>query len=159
MGPVGRRLYALKRWMYRGDRPGRLAKAMNWLSAVQFSAGLLSPQRAVTLELPGRRSGRTIAFPLVVTELHGERYLVSMLGERANWVANLRAAGGRAVLRRGTPTAVRLVEVPVADRAPILRRHLALAPGARPHIPVDRHEPVSAFEPIAADYPVFRIVP
>jgi hypothetical protein len=159
MGPVGRRLYALKRWMYRGDRPGRLAKAMNWLSAVQFSAGLLSPQRAVTLELPGRRSGRTIAFPLVVTELHGERYLVSMLGERANWVANLRAAGGRAVLRRGTPTAVRLVEVPVADRAPILRRYLALAPGARPHIPVDRHEPVSAFEPIAADYPVFRIVP
>jgi hypothetical protein len=74
-------------------------------------------------------------------------------------VANLRAAGGRAVLRRGTPTAVRLVEVPVADRAPILRRYLALAPGARPHIPVDRHEPVSAFEPIAADYPVFRIVP
>jgi hypothetical protein len=151
-------LYAVKRRMYRGDRPGRLAKAMNWASAVQFSAGLLSPGRAVTLELPGRRSGRTIAFPLVVTELDGERYLVSMLGERANWVANLRAAGGRAVLRRGTRTEVKLVEVPVAGRAPILRRYLALAPGARPHIPVDRHAPVAAFERIAAAYPVFRIV-
>lgn len=159
LGPVGRGLHALKRWLYRGDRPGRLAKAMNWVSAVQFSAGVLSPRQAVTLELPGRRSGRTIAFPLVVADLDGERYLVSMLGVYANWVRNLRAAGGQAVLRqRGARTAIRLVEVPAGQRAPILRRYLALAPGARPHIPVDRRAPLSAFERIAADYPVFRIV-
>jgi hypothetical protein len=95
---------------------------------------------------------------LVVTDVDGERYLVSMLGEGANWVANLRASGGRAVLRRGTRTSIRLVEVPVNERAPILRRYLGLAPGARPHIPVDRHAPVTAFERVAAAYPVFRIV-
>jgi deazaflavin-dependent oxidoreductase (nitroreductase family) len=158
LGPVGQGLHAVKRWTYRDNRPGRLARAMNWLSAVQFSAGVLSPRRAVTLELRGRRSGRTIAFPVVVADFEGGRYLVSMLGEKANWVRNLRAADGRAILRRGRRKPVQLVEVEPADRAPILRRYLALAPGARPHVPVDRRAPLAAFERIAADYPVFRIV-
>jgi deazaflavin-dependent oxidoreductase (nitroreductase family) len=144
--------------MYRGNRPGRLAKAMNWMSAVQFSAGLLSPARAVTLEVPGRRTGRTISFPVVVADLEGERYLVSMLGEQANWVRNVRAADGHAVLRRGRREPIQLEEVEPGQRASILRRYLALAPGARPHIPVDRHAPVAAFEHVAAAYPVFRIV-
>ena len=54
-------LYAVKPWMYRRGRPGRLARAMNRLDAAQFSAGLLSPRRAVTLEVRGRRSGRIIS--------------------------------------------------------------------------------------------------
>jgi hypothetical protein len=53
---------------------------------------------------------------------------------------------------------VRLDEVDVADRPPVLKRYLALAPGARGHIPVDRHAPVEAFEDVAARFPVFRIV-
>lgn len=36
-------------------------------------------------------------------------------------------------------------------------RNVRRAPGARPHIPVDRREPVAKFERIAADYPVFKI--
>jgi len=150
-------LYGFKRWMYRTGRPGLLARAMNWSSAVQFSAGLLSPKRAVTLEVPGRRTGRPIQVPVVVADYEGERYLVSMLGADANWVRNVRAAGGRAVLRRGRRQAVLLVEVDAAERAPILRRYLALAPGARPHVPVDRHAPVAEFARIAERYPVFRI--
>jgi deazaflavin-dependent oxidoreductase (nitroreductase family) len=130
---------------------------MNRLSALQFSAGLLSPRRAVTLEVRGRRSGRVVSLPLVVAEVGGERYLVSMLGSDANWVRNVRAAGGRAVLRHGRRQAVRLEEVDPGVRAPILRRYLDLAPGARPHIPVDRHAPVAEFEPIAAQFPVFRV--
>jgi hypothetical protein len=51
----------------------------------------------------------------------------------------------------------RLAEVEVRDRAPILRRYLQVAPGARPHIPVDREAPLADFEKISADYPVFRI--
>jgi hypothetical protein len=35
-------LYGVKRWMYRRGRPGLLARVMNRISAVQFSAGVLS---------------------------------------------------------------------------------------------------------------------
>ena len=34
---------------------------------------------------------------------------------------------------------------------------LQVAPGARPHLPVDRTAPLTEFARIAADYPVFRI--
>jgi len=119
---------ALRRWMYRDGRPGLLARAMNRLSALQFSAGVLSPRRAVTLEVRGRRSGHVVSLPLVVAEVGGERYLVSMLGNDANWVRNVRAAGGSAVLSRNGRTEVHLVEVESAQRAPILREYLAVAP-------------------------------
>jgi deazaflavin-dependent oxidoreductase (nitroreductase family) len=136
-----------------------LARLANRLSAIQFSAGLLSPGRAMTLEVRGRQSGKAISFPVVMTEYDGQRYLVSMLGKNANWVLNVRAAKGRAVLHRGGREDVRLLEVEPAKRAPILRRYLAVAPGARPHIPVDRHAPLEEFQRIAEEYPVFRIVP
>jgi deazaflavin-dependent oxidoreductase (nitroreductase family) len=145
--------------MYRDGSPHGVARALNRLDAAIQGSGWLPVARAVTLEVPGRSSGRVVAVPVVVADLDGERYLVAMLGERANWVRNVRAAGGAAVLHHGTRTAVHLEEVPVAERAPILKRFLDLAPGARAHIPVDRRAPVAEFEPIADEYPVFRIVP
>ena len=150
-------MYRAKRWMYRSGRPGALARVMNRISASQFSAGLLSPNRAMTVEVVGRRTGRLISFPVVVTDYEGERYLVSMLGNDANWVRNVRAAGGMAVVRRRRREAVRLEEVDLAARGPILRRYLAVAPGARPHLPVDRRAPLEEFERIAAQFPVFRV--
>jgi len=144
--------------MYRDGRPHGVARTLNRLDAVVLGSGRFGVARAVTLEVPGRRSGRVVPVPVVVDDLDGERYLVAMLGERANWPRNVRAAGGAAVLHHGARTAVHLEEVPVAERAPILKRYLDLAPGARAHIPVDRHAPVEQFEPIAADHPVFRIV-
>jgi deazaflavin-dependent oxidoreductase (nitroreductase family) len=152
-------LYRVKRWMYRGGRPSWLARALNRVSALQFSSGLLSPRRAMTLEVTGRRSGARISLPVAVADYDGERYLVSMLGEDAQWVRNVRAAGGRAVLRRGVREQVRLEEVGPSSRAPILRRYLQVAPGARPHLPVDRRAPLAQFERIAPHYPVFRIMP
>lgn len=80
-----------------------------------------------------------------------------MLGERAAWVSNVRAAGGRAVLRHGRREEVWLEEVEPADRAPVLRRYLEVAPSARAHFAVDRRAPVGEFERIAARHPVFRI--
>ncbi|GIH94329.1 nitroreductase family deazaflavin-dependent oxidoreductase [Planobispora siamensis] len=151
--------YAIKRWMYRHGRPGRLARALIRLDVLQFAWGRLMPRRAVVLEVRGRTSGRTVAVPVVVADHGGGRYLVSMLGEDANWVRNVRAAGGHAVLRRGGRRTVLLREVPVERRAPILRRYLALAPGARPHIAVSRRAPLEAFEAVAAHHPVFRIDP
>ncbi|MES5819826.1 nitroreductase/quinone reductase family protein [Streptomyces sp. RG80] len=149
-------LHRLDRWMYGGGRPNRVARALNRLAAAQYAVGL-APRYCVTLEVPGRRTGRYVSFPLVVAEHEGERYLVAMLGEKANWVRNVRAAGGRVTLRRGRRTEVRLVEVDPADRAPVLKAYLRRAPGARAHVPVDRLAPVEEFARVADRFPVFRV--
>jgi hypothetical protein len=150
---------AVRRRMYRGGRPSGLARALNRVSALHFRSGILAPADWITMEVAGRRTGHIVSCPLVVTRYEGERYLVAMLGEKANWVANVRAASGDVVLRHRRRELVHLVEVDPGERAPILRRFLAVAPGARPHVPVDRHAPVAEFERIAAGYPVFRVTP
>jgi|SRR5215510_4581003 len=66
-------------------------------------------------------------------------------------------ADGSAVLRRGRRRPVHFEEVPVDQRAPILRRYLNIAPGARPHFPVTRGAPLEDFEHIAVRCPVFHI--
>jgi hypothetical protein len=146
---------AIQRWQYRGGRPGWSARVTNRLGAFTFAAGI-GPNRAATLEVRGHKSGRTISFPVVVAEYQGERYLVAMLGQKTNWVRNLRA-DGHAVLRRGRPEHVSLVEDLSDKRAAILRRYLELAAGARPFFPIDRHAPISDFERIVDLYPVFRV--
>lgn len=147
---------AFKRWMYRGGRPHLLAKILNRGWAIVHALGLF-PNYMVTLEVIGRQSGKVISLPLAMAVVNGERYLVSMLGAEANWVKNLRAAGGEAILRHGRTEHVVLQEVEVSQRAPILKVYLQRAPGARPHIPVSKDAPVAEFEKIAAQYPVFRV--
>ena len=98
-----------------------------------------------------------ISFPLVMTTMNGERYLVSMLGDETNWIRNVKAAEGKAILRHGSSEQVLLKEVEVCQRAPILKAYLRDAPGARPHIPVSKDAPVSEFEKIASEYPVFKL--
>jgi hypothetical protein len=95
---------------------------------------------------------------VAIAVVNGERYLVSMLGEHVQWVHNVRAAGGRAVLRGHGREEVHLEEVPAEQRAPILKAYLKLAPGARPHVPVNKDAPLAAFEQIATAFPVFRVV-
>ncbi len=150
------RAHVLDRWLYRGKRPNRVARLVNAASARLAAAGV-APAQLAMLEVTGRRTGKTIAFPVVVADYQGERYLVSMLGEDTNWVRNVRAAGGRAVLRHGHREVIRLDEVPAGQRAAILRRYVECAPGARSHIPAGPDTPLAEFGHIAADYPVFRI--
>lgn len=149
---------ALKRWMYRGGRPNQLTKIINKGWALIHSLGIF-PNYLVTLEVVGRQSGKTISFPLAMTVLNGERYLVSMLGEGTNWVRNVRAADGRATLRHGRREPVLLQEVDDSRKAPILKAFLQHAPGARPHILVDKDAPLTEFEKITAQYPVFKVNP
>ena len=113
----------------------------------------------VTLEVTGRKSGRTISLPVVLALVDGRRYLVSMLGENVNWVQNVGAAGGRAVLQSGGREEVQLEEVPADQRAPILRAYLKRAPGARPHMPVNKDAPIEEFQKVALAFPVFRLAP
>lgn len=146
------------RWLYRGGRPNRLAQFVNGAWAAIASLGV-ARNYLETLEVVGRRSGRNVSLPVVVVPFEGQRYLVSMLGDDVQWVLNARAAGGKAVLVSGRREAIRLEEVAVERRAPILKAYVIRAPGARPHIAVDKDADVAEFEPIAATLPVFRIVP
>lgn len=147
---------AFKRWLYHGGRPNELAKIINKGWALIHSSGVL-PNSMVTLEVVGRKSGKIVSFPLAMVFMKGERYLVSMLGEGTNWVKNVRAAGGNAVLRHGNGEQVRLVEVDVSQRAPLLKAYLQLARGARPHFPITKDAPIGEFEKIASKYPVFKV--
>jgi hypothetical protein len=147
----------LAKWLYRGGRPNWAATVLNRISAAVHALGV-APNYMVTLEVPGRRSGRRISLPLVMVVIEGERYLVSMLGAEADWVQNVKAAGGSVTLRHGGREDVRLEEVAADRRAPVLKAYLKRAPGARPHMPVDKNAPLSEFEKISAQFPVFRVV-
>ncbi len=144
------------RRMYAGGRADAdarwFAQVWGWL----FGAGLF-PRRWVTLEVPGRSSGKVTSFPLGMADVGGRWYLVSMLGE-CNWVANVRANNGDVVLRRRRRRRVHLIEVPVDRRAAILARYVKIAPGGRPHIPVAVGAPLDDFEAVADRYPVFEVL-
>ena len=148
---------SLKRWYYRGGHPNRLARVLDRCTAALYTLGV-APNYLVTLEVRGRCSGRTIALPLVMVTVGGERYLVSMLGEKANWVRNVRALGGNVTLRHGRREEVRLEEVAPNRRAPILKAYLKRASAARAHLPVGKDAPLAAFEQVSPRFPVFRVV-
>lgn len=150
------RTHALDRWLYRGRRAHWLARRINSATA-RLAASGRGPAQLYTLEVRGRRSGKLIRFPVVVAEYEGERYLVSMLGSDTNWVRNVRAADGRALLVRGRREAVRLVEIDSGDRGAILRRYLACSPGAQSHIDISPAAPVEEFDPAATQHAVFRV--
>jgi hypothetical protein len=144
--------------LYPGGRPNALSVRLNSLWA-KFGALGGAPSFAVALETRGRRTGRTTRVGLVMVEVDGERYLVSMLGENVNWVRNVRASDGEAVLCHGITEPIRLHEVAVADRAPILQAYLRRAPGGRPHFDIGVDASREEFARAAARYPVFRIAP
>ena len=142
--------------MYRGGHGDETARWFaRWWSRV-FAAGLL-PRRWVTLEVAGRRSGQVRRFPLGMADVGDRWFVVSMLGEDCHWVRNVRAADGHVVIRRLGRRRCRLVEVPVAERGPILRRYVTKAPGGRPHIPVSPGDDIAAFQAIAERFPVFAV--
>lgn len=122
--------------MYAGGRGDADARWFARFWGRIFGAGLLS-RRWVTLEVPGRTSGKMTSFPLGMADVDGRWYLVSMLGE-CNWVANVRVNEGHVVLRRRRRRPVQLVEVPIDSRAAVLSRYVHIAPGGRPHISVSK---------------------
>lgn len=148
--------------------PPRPYTRLQWLGFALTRLGL-SPRYVVTLEVPGRRTGVIRRTNLVLTEHGGGRYLVSLTGE-SEWVRNVRAAGGRAVLARGgRRSAATLVEVPAGQRPAVLHAFLLRA-GRRLGSPAATKE-AQAYFGVAGDlrpdelagvahrHPVFRVVP
>ena len=111
------------------------------------------------LEVTGRNSGRKRSNPVVIATVEGSHYLVSMLGPNSDWVKNVEAADGNAVIRQGRRRRVHLVPVPSEVRAPILREYVRIAPSGRQHFPLAIDAPLSQFQAIAKRYPVYRIDP
>lgn len=146
------------RLFYRGWRPTRLGRITNRVMAWWSAAGL-PPSIQQTIEIRGRKSGKVRSNPIAIATVDGERYLVSMLGPESEWVKNVIAAEGEAVLRHGRGESVRLVEVPAEERAPVLREYVRIANSGRTHFPVPPGAPLSEFAAIADRYPVFRITP
>jgi hypothetical protein len=144
------------RWWYRDGRPTRFGKLTNDFMAAAYKVGF-TPRFMPALEVRKRRTGEPEQIPVVVADYGGERYLVSMLGEKSAWVKNVRAAGGDASLLHRGRHPVHLSEVPVDNRAPVLQAYLRRAVGARPHFPIPPSAPLEDFEALAHEYPVFHI--
>jgi len=138
-------------------RPAALTQVMNRMMGWLASFGL-TPSRMITLEVKGRRSGQPRSTVVNEVEYGGDRYLVSPRGE-AEWVRNVRAAGGEATIRHRGRRRVRLDEVAVEERAPILKKYLGEnAMSTRQQFGIDPKAEIAEFGAIAERHPVFRIV-
>ena len=149
---------AVMRLFYRDWRPTRLGRWANRVAAWWSGLGL-PPRSGAVLEVAGRASGRRRALPVVIATVDGEHFLVSMLGPGSDWVRNVEAANGKAVIRRGRRRNVHLVLAPAEQRAPVLREYVRIAPSGRQHFPLPVGAPLAEFESIADRYPVYRIDP
>jgi deazaflavin-dependent oxidoreductase (nitroreductase family) len=146
------------RLLYHDWRPTRLGRWINRLMAWWSALGL-PPRFQAVLEVEGRKSGRVRSNPVVIATVNGQQFLVSMLGPESDWVKNVEAARGNAVLRQGIRRRVHLVAVPPGQRAPVLREYVRIAVSGRRHFPLPDGAPLADFENIASFYPVYRIEP
>jgi deazaflavin-dependent oxidoreductase (nitroreductase family) len=124
----------------------------------------LTPRDTIALEVRGRRTGKLRRTALVWAEYGGDRYLVSLAGESV-WVRNVRAAEYEVTIRRRGAKRVRLEEVPVSQRAPIIKAYLSKrayskspAYEAREFFGVSPEATLAELSEVADRYPVFRIV-
>jgi len=115
---------------------------------------------AVVLEVVGRSSGLPRTTPVNPLPLDGERYLLAPRGE-AEWVRNIRVAGGGVLVTRRGREAFAVDEVPDAEKLPIIRAYLrewgwevgAFFEGLSAKSSDDE------VNPVAGGFPVFRILP
>lgn len=152
--PAERSLFM--RLFYRDWRPTRIGRWVGRLANWWCALGLPSGDVAI-LEVGGRASRQRSSVPVVIATVEGKRYLVSMLGPGSNWVKNVDAAHGDAILHQGSRHPVHLVAVPPNERAPVLKAYVRVASSGRKHFPVSVDAPMPEFQRIAERYPVYRI--
>jgi len=151
-------------------RVGLFVRSNNAVMRSLISAGVKIGTFAV-LTVRGRKTGRPVHVPLVVFPVAGNDYLVASYGV-VNWVRNLRAADGRAELRRGHATEnITAVELPAEQAGPVLRFSLHTGPPGiprlsvrifrryfvLPYLDVDMDSSDDDFVRSARMHPVFRV--
>jgi len=105
------------------------------------------------LSVRGWKSGEMRSTPISIATIDGSRYIVAAFSEAA-WVRNVRASGSATVGRGRNVEQVRLVELPVDERGPVLRAFLQQVRGGVRFFGSDNPDVVVA----GADrYPVFRL--
>jgi hypothetical protein len=91
--------------------------------------------------------------PISIASIAGSRYIVAAFADAA-WVLNVRAAGAGTLGRGRNVEQVRLVELPIEERGPVLRGFLQqVRGGVRFFGSADPDVVVAA----ADRYPVFRL--
>jgi deazaflavin-dependent oxidoreductase (nitroreductase family) len=83
--------------------------------------------RVQVLTTVGRRTGQFRKVPVGVVSIDGQRYIVQAYPNAA-WVANARTTATATLAHGRRSTAVRLIELPVEQRRPLLRKHLMGSP-------------------------------
>jgi hypothetical protein len=142
---------------YSHGRPNRLGKVMNGANYWWARAALFATFNQIAIEAPGRTSGLPRRAVVLVADYGGATYLVSMLGDRSDWLRNIRANGYRADWRRrSTRLPLRFSEVPVEERAPVIRAWAKRAIGGRQHLGIAVDAPLEEYAAIAARVPVLR---
>jgi hypothetical protein len=107
------------------------------------------------LSVQGRTTGTIRSTPVSIATIGPERYIVAAFADAA-WVANVRAAGAGTLARGSVAESVRLVELPIDARGPMLAAFLEQVRGGVRFFGSSDPEVVTA----AADrYPVFRVEP
>jgi deazaflavin-dependent oxidoreductase (nitroreductase family) len=117
----------------------------------------ITPRGAHLLAVRRRHSGGTQTVPVNPLSFGGQRYLVAPRGN-TNWTRNLRAAG-EGELRAGRRTErFAAVEVPDAEKPPILRAYLQQwGSMTRSQFGVDANASEADLVRIAPNHPIFRI--
>ena len=137
-------------------KPGAFARAFNSVFTILFKRGI-GAKNNVTIEVAGRKSGEPRSTAVNNVEYEGERYLVAPRGN-TEWVRNVRAASGQAILHRGKPEPVTLIDVPAASRAPVLQKYLGEnAMSTKASFGIDPKSPIEKFQEITDRHPVFKI--
>jgi deazaflavin-dependent oxidoreductase (nitroreductase family) len=144
--------------MTRYNKPSGPVKLMNAIIGRLAAMGMI-PGDTVQLQVKGRRSGQMRSNSVTWVEHDGQRYLVAPRGN-TEWVRNVQAAGGEAVIKRRKAEKVRLEEIPLEQRAPIIKAYLKkTAMVTKREFGLDPDAPIEEFEKIAPRHPVFRITP
>jgi deazaflavin-dependent oxidoreductase (nitroreductase family) len=138
------------------NKPSGITQLMNRFMSILASVAM-GPKKMVTLEVRGRKTGEPRSVAVNVSEHDGQEYLVAPRGE-TEWVRNVRAAGGEAVIRRGKRRRVNLQEVPVTERAPIIQSYLSQNEWVTSReFGMRADAPMEDFQRVAPNHPVFRI--
>ncbi len=111
------------------------------------------------LSIPGRKTGKLRSTPVSLLTVNGRRYIATV-GE-THWVKNARAAGWGFLSRGRKKEWVALVELPVEERAPILRAFPHQVPHGVPffQMALGLSNDPEAFAAAAPQCPVFRADP